>query len=130
MARRFIQFLPLGLLALVAACATGPSGPQVPVYVVFFTPFSSELDADAQTVVADASRAATTAPGRTVTVAGYANPTPAPGISLVLSQQRAKTVADALAAAGVRRDRITIAPRGTTGGDPGIESRRVEILFP
>lgn len=134
MTRRLLQVIPTALFGLlmagVAACTSGPIGPQVPAYVVFFTPFSSELDEPAKQVVADASRAATTAPARPLTVAGYADTTPVPGGSQTVSEQRVKAVVDALVASGVNRQSITRAPRGNTSGDPGIESRRVEIVFP
>ena len=119
------------LLALMGlgACTTGPIGPQVPAYVVFFTPFSAQIDAPARGVLADAAQAARTAPGRTVRVLGYAAPSPetTPAADLQLSQERSHAVARALVAEGVSQSRVVELPKGSRGGDPGIESRRVEI---
>jgi len=124
--RRFVVF---GALVGVAACTTGPIGPQVPAYVIFFTPFSANLEGPALTVIDDAARAAVTAPGRRVTVIGYADRVGTPESNVTLSKLRAQVVADGLAAKGVTRDRIVLSPRGSVGNEPGLESRRVAIEF-
>ncbi len=106
--------------------------PQVtsdaPAYVVFFTPFSADLDDGAKSVIADASQAAQARPGRRVVVAGYADPTNGTAATnQTLTRLRAQIVADGLVADGVARDRIVLRPKGSLGGDPGVESRRVMI---
>ena len=44
-----------------------------------------------------------------------------------LSKLRAQVLADRLATQGVDRGRIALRPKGSVGGDPGIESRQVEM---
>ena len=118
----------LGLaLAAMAACTAAPATPEPPDYVVFFTPVSAELDDAARSVVADASSAAKRFPDRRVVVSGYATRIGPPDTVETLSKLRAQVVTDGLAANGVDRGRIVLRPRGASGGDPGIESRRVAI---
>ena len=68
-------------------------------------------------------------PGPRFTVAGYAADTPGPPeVAQRLSERRAQVVVDALVAAGVRRERLVVAGRGSA--DPlatPAQSRRVEI---
>ena len=119
-------------VAAVAVCATAGCaqyGPQVPTYVVFFTPDSTSLDAPANSVIADAATAAATVPGRKVYVAGYADARGTPQALHDLTLRRAQAVAAGLTAKGVASSRIVLEPKGHDGGDPGIESRRVEIEF-
>lgn len=112
----------------MAACSPlPPITPDAPAYVVFFTPFSADLDEGAKSVLADASRAAQAAPGRRVVVSGYADQIGAPATNQTLTKLRAQIVADGLVADGVARDRIALRPKGAIGGDPGVESRRVMI---
>lgn len=114
-------------LALLAACATAPAEHPGPTYVIFFTPFSADLDDGGTAVLADAGRAAQAAPGHRVVVAGYADRLGSDAANQTLSKLRAQVVADGLASRGVDRGRITLRPKGSVGGDPGVESRRVEI---
>ena len=44
-----------------------------------------------------------------------------------LTRLRAQVVRDTLVADGVPSNRIILQPKGAQGGDPGVESRRVEI---
>lgn len=117
------------LLAPLAGC--GPHSDKPPLFVVFFTPLSSELDASARTVLADATKAAADAQDRNITVQGYAAPRPGmtQASELALAQRRSLVVTNALVAGGVRQSRIHQVARGTIGGDPGVESRRVGIEF-
>lgn len=120
-----------GSLFLLAGCAAEGPVPEVPAYVIFFTPLSAALDTQAQAVVADAARAARADSGRSVTVAGYAAPTATstPASDFLISRTRSQAVANALIAQGVAQSRIVQKPRGSAGADPGIESRRVEIVL-
>ncbi len=115
--------------AVCAAAACVQSGPQVPTYVVFFTPDSTSLDASASGVLADAAAAAATVPSRKIYVAGYADAKGTPQALHDLTLRRAQAVAAGLTAKGVASSRIVLEPKGHDGGDPGIESRRVEIEF-
>lgn len=124
------RFAVLGIvLAGITACTAAPAEPLEPSYVVFFTPFSADLDDGAKGVIADASRAAQTVSGHRIIVAGYADRA-AGGSAAVnqnLSKLRTQVVADGLVANGVDRGRIVLRPKGSVGGDPGVESRRVAI---
>lgn len=116
---------------LLAGCASEGPVPEVPAYVVFFTPTSAVLDTQAQAVVADAAHAARADTGQSVTVAGFAAPTATgtPASEFLISRSRSQAVANALVAQGIAQSRIVQKPRGSAGGDPGIESRRVEIVL-
>lgn len=115
------------LLTGLAACTAAPAEPLGPTYVVFFTPFSADLDDAALGVIADAGRAAQAMPGHRVVVAGYADRVGSTDANQTLSKLRAQVVADSMAAKGVDRSRIVLRPKGSVGGDPGVESRRVAI---
>ncbi len=110
---------------VLAGCA--PRAASGDGYVVFFTPWSAQLDDPAMSVVASAAAAAQAAPGRPVLVEGYADSIGSAQANMSMSATRAQVVADGLAADGVARSRIVLRPRGQTAGDPGIESRRVVI---
>ena len=118
--------------AAAAVCATAGCaqyGPQVPTYVVFFTPDSISLDDPAYGVIADAAVAAATVPRNKIYVAGYADARGTPKALHDLTLRRAQAVAAGLTAKGVDSSRIVLEAKGHEGGDPGIESRRVEIEF-
>ena len=114
----------IGSLVLgLGACATA----TVPRYVVFFTAFSTDLDAAAKAVVLDAAGAARAVPTSFVTVSGWTDRAGTPEDNQHLSANRAQAVANELIRDGVAQGRIVVRPRGQTGGEPGVESRRVEI---
>ncbi len=116
-----------GLLAL-SACATSTGGVAPPSgFMVFFPERSSALEPAAMDVIAQAAAAAKAQPGKTVVVSGYTDSVGSKPDDVVLSQQRARRVADGLAADGVSAARIIQHGRGQTNGQPGVESRRVEI---
>ncbi len=121
-----MRCVPVFLLLLVlSACSLfGPSGPH---YVVFFQERSVQLDAPARDVVARAAKRARADPAAPVEVSGYTDTGGNPGANLVLSQERAQAVADALVANGVAANRLERKGHGQTGRDPGVASRRVEI---
>ncbi len=119
---------------LLGAVALGAFGCAMPAedpvsYVIFFTANSAEIDSPAQGVLSEAASAAKAASGRTVVVEGYANRAGTPQANDILSRLRAQIVADGLVERGVDKGRLRIRPKGATGGDPGIESRRVEIII-
>jgi OmpA-OmpF porin, OOP family len=117
----------LSALLVLAACSL--FAPSAPPYIVYFQERSARLDATAHDVVALVARRANEAPASRVEVIGYTDSAGSPPADVLLSQQRARTVADALAANGVAADRIVRSGRGQTGEDPGIASRRVEIII-
>jgi peptidoglycan-binding protein ArfA len=99
-------------------------------YPVFFQPASAALDAPAQRIVAsvaDKAKARATVP---VTVIGFAVARGSVPATLMLSEQRARAVADALVADGVDAARIHRQPEGGVNYEiDSVESRRVEIVL-
>lgn len=110
-----------------AACAPMGSATPGPGFIVFYTPFSAALDGDATKLVAEAAKAAQAEPSRRVVVLGYADRVGSPESNRTLTRLRAEVVRDTLVADGIAASRISLQPRGSQGGDPGVESRRVEI---
>ena len=92
----------------VSAC----SGPR---YVVFFQERSAQLDGQAQNVVSRAAARANNNPTSSVKVVGYTDSAGSPPADVALSQKRAQTVADALVANGVGKDRLMREGHGQTG---------------
>ena len=130
LSRRFVVMGPLLLAAATAACAAKPRVDAPPRSVIFFSNLSASIDPDGENVVREISADALAYPTRSILIEGFADPQAgAPGTIRTLSQLRAQAVADALVAHGIARSRLTIRPRGATGGDPGIESRRVDVSF-
>jgi outer membrane protein OmpA-like peptidoglycan-associated protein len=118
---------PLILLLALAACATSqPTGRK---YLVFFEANSTELDAPARGAIAEVAQRAHDYPSLQVVVTGFTDTTGAPQSNVVLSQQRAKVVADTLVADGVPPAHIVRRGHSSAGEDPTIASRRVEISF-
>jgi outer membrane protein OmpA-like peptidoglycan-associated protein len=128
------RFAVLSLvLAGLSGCVQAPDPtPSAPGFVVFFAPWSADLDSQGQGVVMHAARAAKAAPGEPVYVEGYADTVGSPESNFTLSKLRAQHLADVLAQDGVAPGRIVLRPRGATpGAGPtgslDIESRRVVI---
>ena len=115
----------LTLLSL-SSCTLLEGAPK-PDYIVFFTQRSATIDTVAAPIIARAAAKANSMPDAVVTVYGYTDSAASPQADVLLSQQRAQHVADALVADGVASGRIMRQGRGQTGGDPGVASRRVEI---
>jgi outer membrane protein OmpA-like peptidoglycan-associated protein len=124
--RRSLLLLALPLILLLAGChVVGPER-----VAVFFSPRSSELDAQARQVVATIAERARQRPGAAVVVSGFADPIGPADDNLALSERRAQAVVDALAAAGL--DPARVKRRAIGGVDytlDSIESRRVEITL-
>jgi outer membrane protein OmpA-like peptidoglycan-associated protein len=124
--RRSFLLLALPLCLVLAACHV--IGPER--FVVFFAPWSSDLDASARQVVATVGERARQRPGALVTVNGYASPVGTVDANKLLSEHRAKAVTDALVAAGVPPARIVSRSHGIVDFKlDDIESRRVEITL-
>ena len=117
----------LGLALAGAACAPMQGGTPGPSFLVFYTPFSANLDPEAARIVSEAAKAAAAEPSRRVFVLGYANSLGSTDANRTLTRLRAQVVRDTLVADGVASDRIVLQPKGPLGGDPGVEGRRVEI---
>ena len=121
--------LSLVCLPLLAGCALfrGNLADQPP-RIVFYSPYSSELDEPAKLVVADAADLAGDFPFAPVRVLGFADPDGTTAENRALSARRAEVVAEELRRLGVRASRITVQPRGEVPFEAvALESRRVEI---
>ena len=122
------QSVVMGALLLGAVGCARPPVDAPPKSVVFFTNRSAVLDDGAIGPLDEFTKDALSHPRLPVLVEGYSDPTNTPQQNRALSQARAEAVANALAARGVDRSRITLRPRAPTPGtDPGIEGRRVEL---
>ncbi|PZW37658.1 OmpA family protein [Humitalea rosea] len=121
--------LSLACLPLLAGCALfrGNLADQPP-RIVFYTPDSAELDAQAKLIVGDAADLAGNYPTAPVSVLGFADPDGTTAENRALSARRAEVVATELRRLGVAPSRITVRPRGEVSFDAvPLESRRVEI---
>ncbi len=116
------------MLAGLSSCMTG-SAPRsgTPAMVVFFAEKSAALEPNDADIIAHAADLAKASPSAPVVVRGWTDSGGSPQADVLLSQQRARRVADALIADGVPPARISRQGRGQTHDDPGVESRRVEI---
>lgn len=100
-------------------------------YSVYFVPYSSTLDQQAQVTIRSVSRYAADHPRARVMVTGYAAP-PDPAHDVDgLSAQRADAAKQALLQAGVQEDRISTEANGITDPKtlPQVAVRRVDISF-
>lgn len=116
------------LAAGCAACSFGGVDPDRRAdYVVVYAGQTTALDAAALKTIARAATYAGVETGFGIVVAGFADEPGAPEADQIQSRIRAQLVADALVRDGVGRDRVKLIPRRALGGDPAIESRRVDI---
>jgi len=128
--------MPTRRLLLLSACfatsacyAPEQEQPPIPDFVVLFHGDSDALDPAATRIVEEAAALAKTASDKAVRVEGYADRSATPQSNQILSRLRAQAVANALVRLGVEKARIHIRPKTAIGGDPGVESRRVEIVI-
>lgn len=113
------------LLGLLAGCQTGPARS-----VVFFSPWSIELDVPAEHVVQDVAQRAQQQPWAVVTVYGYASPLGSARDNEKVAAGRAQAVADALVKDGVDPKRILRVAEGSVDYTlDTVESRRVVITL-
>jgi outer membrane protein OmpA-like peptidoglycan-associated protein len=121
-----LRLIPLLLLLAVSGCALFGSSPK---YLVFFQERSTQLDSAAQGVIGQAAARASSRPAAKVEVLGYTDSAGSPSADVILSQQRAQAVADALVANGVAPARLIRSGQGQSDAEPGVASRRVEIVI-
>jgi outer membrane protein OmpA-like peptidoglycan-associated protein len=120
---------PRTTVAVPAAPAPTYPAPFAAAGPVTFAADRAELAGPSAAVVARTAALLGDGPGPRVRVTGYAADTPGPAeVAQQLSERRAQAVADALVAAGVRRERLVVAGRGAAEplATPEL-SRRVEI---
>ncbi|MGB0695475.1 MAG: OmpA family protein [Rhodospirillaceae bacterium] len=118
----------------IAACKLNLT-PAVP-FVVYFSLGSSSLDATAMATVEEVSSSFNTTVPAQVIVVGHADTVASPAFNIKLSQRRAESVAQALAARGIASEVMTLEAYGeerlavpTPDGTPERLNRRVEITF-
>jgi outer membrane protein OmpA-like peptidoglycan-associated protein len=116
------------LAAALLLGAAAPAAAQTPARVVFFTPERASIDAAGLEVVRAAAEAARAQPGARVLVIGHSAPGDDAEAERRVAEERARTVAEALALAGVPRERIATESQPATPFESApVESRRVEI---
>ena len=120
----------LAFLLLWAAPAAQAQKPHHNLFLVFFQPWSSDLDASNTKIIQAAAKQAKAIAQSHVTVLGYADTEGSAKANLDLAKQRVETVRQALVHAGYPDDEITVKPVGSVPpmGDAQ-ESRRVEITI-
>jgi outer membrane protein OmpA-like peptidoglycan-associated protein len=95
---------------------------------LFFAVDQSTLQADAAATLAPAVQALADAPGKTLVVAGFHDPSGDPAHNAELAKQRAKAVRAALVAQGCDPARVQLRkPEQMALGGPVDEARRVEV---
>jgi outer membrane protein OmpA-like peptidoglycan-associated protein len=117
-----------GSLPLSFASAQPDQHAEGPVLVVFFTDWSGGLDQAARDVIKHAANRAKRIPNAHLVVAGYADSTGTKEADLILTQLRARRVADFLEADGIPASEITLKAEGAQRFH-GVASRRVEITI-
>jgi outer membrane protein OmpA-like peptidoglycan-associated protein len=95
---------------------------------LFFAVDQSTVQADAAAALAPAVQALADAPGKTLVVAGFHDPSGDPAHNAELAKQRAKAVRAALVAQGCDAARVQLRkPEQMALGGPVDEARRVEV---
>ncbi len=127
MRRRTLIALAAALAPFVAAA---PAAASEQSFLVFFQPWSAELDDPAKEVITAAASAARSNPAAQIEVRGYASTIGGRQANLYLSLTRAEVVNDAMVEAGIPTVRIR--PRGAGAvafvADPQA-NRRVDIVI-
>jgi OOP family OmpA-OmpF porin len=127
----------MGELSSSTGVTQAPATPQAaPVasrqFQVYFDFDHSDLTADAKRIVEQAAAAAKQQPGTKIELVGRADLVGTDAYNLRLSERRGKTVADALAAAGVPRDSITVRAVGDreppVSTPPGVREARNRVV--
>ena len=119
--RRLSLSLSMVALLALAACATEPERK----FLVFFPSDAMTLTSDASLVVKDVAKTAEQTHASRVTVVGQAGG--GSSTAATLANQRAATVAAALAAAGVNPARIQQEPGVLEPGNHDVSARTVVI---
>ena len=113
-------------LAALAGCS---SGPDKQTFSVFFNPYSSSVDQQAQDSIQSAAAFAQAHPASPILLTGYSAPAD-PKLDVDgLSAQRAVVVTQALVSDGINPDRVSMHAAGVTDPKemPSVAVRRVDI---
>src|SRR5690348_10927155 len=104
------------VLPVLSACSLFGTSPH---YVVFFKERSAQLDATARGVIVEAARRANAEPAAPVEVRGHTDSFGSPQADVLLSQERAQAVVNALVQNGVAANRLVRNAQGQTRANPG-----------
>lgn len=97
---------------------------------VYFDTNRSRVDATGQARLLEIAAAMKAQPGAQAKVHGYVDASGSTKHNTELAKQRAKAVRDALVAAGVPTERVTLEkPANIIGGDSAAQARRVDIVL-
>ncbi len=120
----------LAALLLLGGCYRPEQAtPPIIDYVVTFRGDAIDLDASGRSVLDAAAATAGAHPDASLRVVGFADPARAAESVQIHSRLRAQAVADALLAHGIGKARLELRYHTAYGADPGVESRRVDIVF-
>lgn len=129
---------PAGAQAAGGAAAAAPAAPAASQQAgnapsadaVYFESNRSRVDATGQARLQDIAAAMKARPAARAKVQGYVDASGSAKRNGELAKQRAQAVRDALVAAGVPADRITLEkPANIVGGDSAAKARRVDIVL-
>ena len=130
MRRRSLLAAPLAatLSAIIPPAAAQAQQPAK--FIVFFHPWSAELDPPARDVVAAAIAHARANPAQQIDITGFASTVGGARANLYLSLVRAQRLADLMAEAGIAPSRLSRVGEGAVNSvGTAEEARRVEIGF-
>ena len=118
------------VLSILWMSTAAVAADRPPLFLIFFKPWSAELDAGNQKMIAAAVTKAKSIPQSHVTVLGYADMEGSSKANLDLTKNRVDAVKRFLVRDGFPEDRISVMPFGSVKpiGDSQ-ESRRVEITI-
>ncbi|WP_153305318.1 OmpA family protein, partial [Variovorax soli] len=116
--------------APAAPAASQQAGNAPSADAVYFESNRSRVDATGQARLQDIAAAMKARPAARAKVQGYVDASGSAKRNGELAKQRAQAVRDALVAAGVPADRITLEkPANIVGGDSAAKARRVDIVL-
>ncbi|MBO9515661.1 MAG: efflux RND transporter periplasmic adaptor subunit [Variovorax sp.] len=121
---------PAGASASAGAAAATPPASGTNGDAVYFDRGRTALDATGQVRLVSVVAALKASPQLRVTLHGYVDASGDAKLNTALAKRRAESVRDALLAAGVPADRITLkAPENIVGGDSPQMARRVDVVL-
>lgn len=121
---------PAGSAASAAPAASRQAAGAAAGDAVYFESNRSRVDATGQARLLEIAAAMKAQPAAQAKVHGYVDATGSAKRNSALARQRAQAVRDALVAAGVPGERITLEkPANIVGGDSAAQARRVDIVL-
>jgi photosynthetic reaction center cytochrome c subunit len=124
-------YAPVATSAAIAPTVAAPAAALVPGGVlgkILFAVGKKDIDAEGQNAIAAAAKMLAEKKDAKVDLSGFADKTGNPTSNLALAKDRAFAVRDALKAAGVAENRITLKKPEFIVGGTAADSRRVDIV--